>query len=386
MRAPSGSSGPARWGPVIRASVTPIASIFGSGFLILVPVLERSIGALAVVGVAGVCLVGWFVGSAVRHIVRVVEPLAERGELDRGTYRIERVSDVLIVIAYVISVALYLRIMAQYVVGAVGSDSIFAERAVASGSIAAITLIGIVRGFAGLDLLERIAIGAVLTLTTVLGGAFFLADAGDLLGGTLSLPPVPDTGVGEALLMVGGVLIAVQGFETVRYIGDEFDRPTRIWASRFAQAVTASIYIGFVTVATPLMGLGTAAGPDPDLIDVTERVAAFLVPALVACAVLSQVSAGTADTAAVAGDLRSMVPRWMTGARGYIANGVPAIILVWTVPMSVIITIASRAFAAYYCAQCLVAMRTCDGTARKVGYGALAALMAAVTVLAVPAG
>ena len=37
--------------------------------------------------------------------------------------------------------------------------------------------------------------------------------------------------------MLGGIVITVQGFETVRYLGDEFDAQTRIWASRVAQLV-----------------------------------------------------------------------------------------------------------------------------------------------------
>ena len=53
-----------------------------------------------------------------------------------------------------------------------------------------------------------------------------------------------------------GIVITVQGFETVRYLGDEYDGPTRGWASRLAQLISASIYIGFVAVATPAMGLG----------------------------------------------------------------------------------------------------------------------------------
>ncbi|MGI8726843.1 MAG: hypothetical protein ACR2K6_04095 [Solirubrobacterales bacterium] len=39
----------------LLATVTPLAPIFGSGFLIIVPVLERSLGALAIVGVSAVC-------------------------------------------------------------------------------------------------------------------------------------------------------------------------------------------------------------------------------------------------------------------------------------------------------------------------------------------
>jgi hypothetical protein len=73
---------------VLLATVTPLASIFGSGFLILVPVLERSIGPLAILGVIGICTVAWFVGSAIRHIISTVEPLVASDSLDPLTERL----------------------------------------------------------------------------------------------------------------------------------------------------------------------------------------------------------------------------------------------------------------------------------------------------------
>ncbi len=101
---------------MLIATVTPLASILGSGLLIIVPVLERTLGALSVLGVIGVCAVAWLAGTAIRHCVRVVEPLAAQGKLDAVTRAVDRSADAVIVVAYVISVALYLRIMAQYVV------------------------------------------------------------------------------------------------------------------------------------------------------------------------------------------------------------------------------------------------------------------------------
>jgi hypothetical protein len=101
---------------VLRASVTPLASIFGSGFLIIVPLLERSMGSRAVIGVVAICAIAWFVGGAIRHNIVAIEPRVEGGTLDKGDRRLERTSDVLIAIAYVISVALYLRIMAEYLI------------------------------------------------------------------------------------------------------------------------------------------------------------------------------------------------------------------------------------------------------------------------------
>lgn len=60
---------------MLRATVTPLASIFGSGFLIIVPVLERGPGGSAVLGVAAVCVLAWLVGEVVRDNVRTVEQL-----------------------------------------------------------------------------------------------------------------------------------------------------------------------------------------------------------------------------------------------------------------------------------------------------------------------
>ena len=118
-------------GVVLRATVTPLASIFGSGFLIIVPVLERGLGGAAVIGVSAVCGLAWVVGSAIRHNVIVVEPLKEEGTVAPALHRLEWLSDALIVVAYVISVALYLRIMAQYVGTYVFGPSETIERVIA---------------------------------------------------------------------------------------------------------------------------------------------------------------------------------------------------------------------------------------------------------------
>ncbi len=371
---------------VLRASVTPLASIFGSGFLIIVPLLERSMGRLAVVGVALVCALAWVVGSSIRHNVAVVEPLMARGVLSRTDRRLERLADVVIAIAYVISVALYLRIMAEYLVRYVSPGSHQAISVVACAAAVGIVLVGVTRGFRGLDLTERISLIAVLVLTTALGATFLGTDLSRFLGGGISLPPAGGKGIGETLLLLGGLVITVQGFETVRYLGEEYDAPTRIWASRVAQAVAASIYVGFVVVATPLMGVGTSAGIDNTLVDITDRVAPLLTLPLVLCAILSQLSAATADTAAADGNLHEQVPGILGGRRAYLVTGAAAVAMIWTIPTLTIVAVASRAFAAYYCVQCVVSMRTSRGLATRTGYAGLAIVMAAVTLLARPAG
>ncbi|CAN5466525.1 hypothetical protein BH09ACT8_BH09ACT8_03380 [soil metagenome] len=371
---------------MLGAAVTPLASILGSGLLIIVPVLEGTLGALSIVGVVAVCAVAWFAGTAVRHGVRVVEPLAGSGDLDVTTRRLDRSGDVVIVIAYIISVALYLRIMAKYVVNYLGpAGGLGAEKILACVAVAVIVAVGVTRGFSGLDRLDRVSLAAVLLLTTVLGGALLFHDGREVLGAGLTLPPVPDAGVMHALLVLGGIVITVQGFETVRFLGAQYDAETRVWASRLAQLIAASIYIGFVAVATPLMGLGTAAGADSTLLSITERAAPLLLMPLVISAVLSQFSAAVADTAAAEGNLRQL-SRWMHGSRPFLLSGAAAIGLAATVPTYTIVAVASRAFAAYYAIQAVIALRTTPGWPKRVGYGALALLMVAIAVFAEPAG
>lgn len=371
--------------PVLLATVPPLASIFGSGFLIIVPILERTLGALAALGIAGVCAFAWLIGTAIRHNVAVAEGRREEGELDHLTERTEQASDLVIAVAYVISVALYLRIMSQYVVEIVDSGSVFPERALACAAVLLIVVVGLARGFDGLDRMERIALIAVLALTALLGGALFISDAGHALGGGLDLPPVPGKGFAEILLVLGGIVITVQGFETVRYLSDEYDRQTRIWACRLSQLTAAVVYVAFVALATPMMGLGTSKGVDGSLLDISERLLPILSVAIVIVAVLSQFSAATADTVAAHGNLQGLFARPMRDGRPYVLCGAAAILLVWTIPTLTLVVIASRAFAAYYSLQCVVALRTSEGIWRKLGFGALALVLLAITLLAKPA-
>ena len=51
-----------------------------------------------------------------------------------------------------------------------------------------------------------------------------------------------------------------------------------------------------------------------------------------------------------------------------------------------ILSIASRAFAFYYFLQCLVAIAVSKSTVQRVGMGVVAAILAFITLFAVPAG
>lgn len=371
---------------VLRATVTPLASIFGSGFLIIVPILERTLGGYAAVGMAGVLAVAWWAGNAVRHNVAYTEPRLADGTLDRRTRRVEATGNWIIVAAYVASVALYVRILAQFVVGYVADGSDVAERLVACGVIVAIIAVGLLRGFDGLDALERVALAVVLLLVTILIVVFGVFDVGRAGGGGLDVAGIPE-GVGavRAVLVLGGMVITVQGFETVRFLGDEYDAETRIRSSRIAQGVAAVVYLLFVAVATPLMNSATGGAPDADLLGFVERVAPALALPLVLCAVLSQFSAATADTVAADGNVRVLPGVHMTSRTVYLLIGLASCALALTIPTFTLVTVASRAFAAYYALKAYVAMRTSTTRRERVSRGALAIVMLAIAALALPA-
>ncbi len=64
-----------RW----RATVTPLASIIGSGFLVLGPILLREYGQLAPLMMLALCAVAYAFGSAIRFNIRYLEPCSAPG-------------------------------------------------------------------------------------------------------------------------------------------------------------------------------------------------------------------------------------------------------------------------------------------------------------------
>ncbi|NBX09831.1 MAG: hypothetical protein EBR05_08465, partial [Marivivens sp.] len=94
-----------------RATVTPLASIIGSGFLVLGPVLDDSFGAFAPLVMLGLCAVAYAFGGAIRANIRDIDTNPARG---RGIARLETVASWLLAGAYFISVAYYLNLFGAF--------------------------------------------------------------------------------------------------------------------------------------------------------------------------------------------------------------------------------------------------------------------------------
>src|SRR5262249_59092510 len=106
-----------------HARATRLASIVGSGFLVIVPILNGAVGPYSMVAMACVCALAYAMGSVIRFNIRHAEPLLESGDASARIARYERTANLALVLAYAISVCLYIHILAAFVLGALGVNT-----------------------------------------------------------------------------------------------------------------------------------------------------------------------------------------------------------------------------------------------------------------------
>ena len=371
---------------IFDATTTPLASIFGSGFLVIVPILAGAVGPYSVYAMIGVCALAYAVGSVIRFNIKNAEPvLADNpGE---AVLSFERASDLALVLAYVISVCLYIHILSAFVLTGFGLDNDVNEDVLTTAVIATITIVGVIKGLDALEFLEKWALYITFLIIALLLIGFAHYDWGTWRSGAgITLPDMPDKSAWMILTLVAGTLIVVQGFETPRYLGKVFDADTRIRASRWSQIISTAVYVVFVALALPLVASLGGKYDDNSLIKLAGTASSLLPIPLIVAAALSQFSAAVADTLAAAGNLAETTHEHLKVRYAYILIGGGAIALTWSANTLEILALASRAFAFYYMLQCLVALNVAESGAQKLGLGLLAAVLAFVTFFAVPAG
>ncbi|WP_029133738.1 hypothetical protein [Sedimenticola selenatireducens] len=365
---------------------TPLASIFGSGFLVIVPVLASSVGPYSVWAMMAVAFVAFHIGAIVRHNILCAEPVLAAGN-QPVTLMLERLSDVALVAAYVVSVCLYIHILSAFVLGAFELDSGFNKSLLTTLVIGVITVVGMTGGLQLLERLERWALYLTILILALLLGGFAVHDVNSFLDtGRFALPNLPQRSGWEMVTMVAGTLIVVQGFETPRYLGSRFDTWTRIRASRWSQYVSLAIYVAFVALALPIVPVLSGHYADNSLIRLAAAVSVLLSMPLILAAGLSQFSAAVADTLAAAANLEEVTRRRMTQRWGYLLVGAAAMVLAWTGSTFTVIALASRAFALYYLLQCLVALSVCNNHRERARFFLVASALAFVLLFAVPVG
>lgn len=373
-------------GGLLAATVTPLASIFGSGFLVIAAILSMAVGRYAVFAMAGICALAYAIGAVMRHNIRYVEPLLFNRSLPVWPSRLELVSDFALVLAYVISVTLYLRIMASFALNLAGADSQYNQSLLVSGCIAAILAVALWKGLKSLEFLEKWALFLTMAIVLVLLGTFAKLDISVLSQGVLKLPMANAETPLQALLLLGGTVIVVQGFETTRYLGEHYCPETRIRASRLSQIISSVVYVTFILLVTPHTHLLDGVMSDSGLLDIVKIVATWLVLPLVGAAIFSQFSAAIADTIGGTGNVRDRTDGKLPERVIYAAILVTALALAWSADTAQVLVLASKAFALYYGLQCVVAAMVSNDNKTRFGALTLAAVMFAITGFAIPVG
>ncbi|HHQ42915.1 MAG TPA: hypothetical protein ENK20_11585 [Chromatiales bacterium] len=370
--------------PAWRATVTPLASIIGSGFLVIAPLLAAIAGPWAAAAMLVLVLFADAVGAVVRFNIRHVEPLVEARRAPPALLRVEDMGDVALGLAYVVSVAFYVRLLGSFALAPLDPAPAWAERALTTAVLAAIGATGLLRGLRGLEWLELWAVSLKLAVIAALLAGLAWHDA----RAAMALPPAPAEDPVHLARTLAGALLVTQGFETSRYLGGAYDAATRVRAMRRAQLLAGAIYVVFVALAAPLTaGLDTT--DETAVIAVAARVAPVLPAMLVLAALMSQLSAAVADTLGAGGLLHEALRRRVPERAVYGAVTAAAVALVWTADVFAIIALASRAFALYYALQCISALLAARargmGAAVQAAFAAMAVLLALVVVFALPA-
>ncbi len=370
-----------------NALITPLSSIFGSGFLIIVPILAAAVGRYSVFAMAIVCLVAYLVGHVIRFNIKNVEPLIDNNQASKKTKSLEWFSNVFLVPAYIISVTLYLKIFAAFALEPFKLDTQINENILVTVVLIVILVIAIIIGLDTLGFLEKISLFITLGIILLLFVGFFSYDLNALQTG-ITWPTPANESLFTRIQIISGSLIVVQGFETTRYLSYKFDTNTRIKACRNSQIISTVVYIIFVLLATPLTFNLNLQGAvhNNDLITLARVASPLLVLPLVFAAMLSQFSAAIADAFAASGNIKEESENKLSVKKGTIIVVSFAGILTWIVDDSSIVTLASKAFAIYYFVQCLTALSVVKRKRDMFLFIGLLFILAFIVIFSVPVG
>ncbi len=378
-----------------QATLTPLSSIIGSGFLVMAPLLASVVGILSPLAVLGIVLLAYAIGHVIRFNILHVEPRSNQGRLSNGAKEIEYLGNIVLGFAYMIAVAFYLSLLSSFFLSYLGFSNSTLERLLTTVIIIMIAVTGYLKGLSGLEKMELLSMTIQLSIVvsllvglSVFGISFILSN--QELEFTYQQRSIP-----IQIQILAGALLIVQGFETSRFIGEKYTPEMRIASMKNAQIISGILYVIAVILLMPivqkidLMQIELA-----QIINVTGLVAIVLPLMLIIAALMSQFSAAVADTGGAGGLLNENSNKRLSTNISYVGVSVCAILLVWTVNILEIITLASRAFATYYFLQTLLALFYCykdcpteSGITwiRLISYMMLAGVLAYVILFAIPA-
>lgn len=377
-----------------QATLTPLSSIIGSGFLIIAPMLASVIGQYAPVAVLIIVVLAYAIGSVIRFNIMHAEPLLHAKNEHPLIYRIDFIANIALSFAYVTAVAFYLSLLSSFLLNYLGLvDEFTIERILTTIIIVFIATTGYLRGLGGLEKLEAFAMSIQLSIVAALLIGVMVYDYHFINSEQSLVFNIQERSELNKLFMLFGILLVVQGFETSRFLGEKYHAELRVQTMRRAQLISGTLYVISVFALMPIVQhINLENIRIADIISTTGLAATILPLMLVLAAIMSQFSAGVADTVGAGGLTSENTRGKLSSNKGYIIVSVLAIILIWSADLLEIIAIASRAFALYYLLQCVVALianhHHYEGKAywlRCISFAIVAIILTFIVLFAIPA-
>ncbi|MEJ1996770.1 MAG: hypothetical protein P8X76_01150 [Maritimibacter sp.] len=368
--------------PTWRAMITPLASIIGSGFLILGPVLNDAYGLYAPAAMLALCIMAWGFGTAIRYNILVIGERLDAGEARAA----EGLASALLGFAYIVSVAYYLNLFGAFALSLTPWSTPLNARLATTAIYAVILGFGWTRGFKSLESMEYTSVALKLAIIAGLLLALGAYTGKLALAGGLDFNPPVRTGW-QAITLGFGLIVTVQGFETSRYLGRSYGPEVRIRSMRLAQIIATLIYVVYILFAAYSFSPGEVQLSETAIVDMMAVVSPILPYFLVAAALAAQFSAAVADTSGSGGLISELTRGKLPPKRAYAITVLAGLVLTWSADVFQIIAYASRAFAAYYAVQAgLAAWRASNNRAwlQAVTFAGFAILGAAIVIFGQP--
>jgi hypothetical protein len=377
-----------------QATLTPLSSIIGSGFLVIAPLLASVVGEYSPLAVTGIVVLAYAIGGVIRFNIIHAEPLLHDSKAHPAIYRIDLFANATLSFAYVTAVAFYLSLLSSFLLNYIGFEHAPGlERSLTTIIIVFIATTGYVRGLGGLERLEAYSMSVQLSIVAALLAGIFVYDYHFIQSEQSLVFDYQERDWITKACILCGILLVVQGFETSRFLGEKYSAAVRVQSMRRAQLISGALYIASVAALMPIVQhIDLENIQIADIVSATGLAATALPLMLIVAAIMSQFSAAVADTAGAGCLASESSSRKISTNKGYLVVSLFAIVLVWTADLLEIISFASRAFALYYLLQCVVALVASHHyyerkrfRLHRTHFAAVATILALIVVFAIPA-
>lgn len=333
-----------------KATVTPLASIIGSGFLVVTPLYLLILGKYALFAVTGVVCLAYLMGYVMRYNIYNIEPKLYNSTATAIFCKLENLSYLALGVAYLISIPFYIKLLALFLLRGLNVKDEIISSWIATLLLSIIGIVGFFRGFKRLEFLEEYAVDIKLAFIFSMLFALIIYNVNLLFMHQWQLTINTPRFDFDTLRKLLGTIIIVQGFETSRFLSLQYNSETRARTMRYAQIISGIIYIVFVGLSLVVFDVIHHVS-ETSIIDISEKLALVLPYLLMIAAIMSQFSAAIADTLSAGGIFSEASANRLKPKHNYLLIAAIAILLTWTTNIFQIIALASRAFAFYYSIQ-----------------------------------